>query len=60
MFVVGLKLKTKLLGKCILTFLLWKLIKYIFVLVVSAICIKNMPGVTSIPMKSIGTRILTS
>ena len=58
MLVVGLKLKTQLLGKCILIlFLLWKWIKYIFVL---TICIKKMPGVMSIALKSIRTTILTS
>ena len=54
-------LKTKLLGKCILIlFLIWKWIKYIFALFVLTICIKNMPGVRSIAMKSIRTTILTS
>ena len=61
MLVVGLKLKTQLLGKCnLILFLLWKWIKYILVLFVLIICIKKMPGVTSIAMKSIRTTIVTS
>ena len=49
-------LKTQLLGICILIiFLIWKWIKYIFVL----ICIKKVPGVRSIAMKSIRTTIGT-
>ena len=60
MLVVGLKLKTQLLGKHILTLsLLWKWIKYLFVLFVLTICIKKMPGVMSIAMKSIRTTLLT-
>ena len=59
--VVGLKQKTQLLGKDILIlFLPWKWIKYIFVLFVLTICIKKMPGVMSIAMKSIRITILTS
>ena len=51
-------LKTQLSGKHILIiFLQWKRIKYIFAV---SICIKNMPGVRSIAMKSIRTTILTS
>ena len=54
-------LKTQLLEKHILIiFLLWKWIKYIFVLFVLTICIKKIPGVRSIAMKSIRTTILTS
>ena len=42
MLVVGLKLKTQLLGKHIfILFLLWKWIQYIFVLFVLTICIKR-------------------
>ena len=53
-------LKTQLLGKCIwILDLLWKWIKYPFVLFVFTICIKRMPGVRSIAMKSIRTTILT-
>ena len=56
--VVGLKLRIQLLGKCTLTlFLQWKWIKNMFVL---TICIKKMPGVTSIAMLTIWTAILTS
>ena len=55
-----LNFKTKLLAKRILIiFLLRKRIKYIFVLFVLTICIKEMPGVRSIAMKSIRTTILT-
>ena len=58
--VVALKLKKKKLwGKCILIIsLLWKWINYIFVLFVLTICIKNMPGVSSIATKSTRTTIL--
>ena len=51
----------QLLGKHILIiFLLRKRIKHIFVLFALTICIKKMPGVSSIAMKSIRTSILTS
>ena len=56
MIEIVLKLKTQLLGKPIwILFLLWKWIKYTFVLI---ICIKKIPGVRSIAMKSIRTTIL--
>ena len=48
--------KNQLLGKRIwILFLLWKWIKYTFILFVLTICIKKMPGVGSIAMKSIRT-----
>ena len=47
-------IKTQLLGKFILIlFLLWNWIKYIFVLFTLTICIKKMPGVTSIAMSQL-------
>ena len=50
--------KNPTLGKLIwILFLLWKSIKYTFLLFVLIICIKKMPGVRSIAMKSIRTTI---